>query len=94
MELFWISDMAIAAFELIALAVLLVYYVGYYRHLHARVYSQIIGFSSIFILQSGITVYIYYYFSHFLGPDVAIPLMFISLLGVAGIIMLFNFLRQ
>ena len=64
MELFWISDMAIAAFELIALAVLLVYYVGYYRHLHARVYSQIIGFSSIFILQSGITVYIYYYFSH------------------------------
>ncbi|WP_337860019.1 hypothetical protein [Ferroplasma sp.] len=94
MEIFWTSDIAIAAIELIALSVLLIYFIGYYRKSRARIFSQIFGFSFIFMVQSAITIYIYYYFSHFLGPAVAIPLMIVSLLGLAGTIMLFRFMKQ
>jgi hypothetical protein len=94
MEIFWVSDIAIAAIELIFISVLLIYFIGYYRKSRARIFSQIFGFSFIFIIQSAITIYIYYYFSRFLGPGVAIPLMVVSLLGVAGTVMLFRFMKQ
>lgn len=94
MEIFWISDIIIAVFELIALIILAFTYFIYYRKYRAKLYLQVITFTSIFSVQSAITVYIYYYFSRFLGATVAIPLMVISILGVAAIIMLFRFMRQ
>ncbi len=94
MEIFWISDIIIAIFELIALIVLVATYSIYYRKYRAKLYLQVITFTSIFSVQSAITVYIYYYFSRFLGATVAIPLMVISILGIAAIIMLFRFMRQ
>jgi ABC-type uncharacterized transport system involved in gliding motility auxiliary subunit len=94
MEIFWISDIIIAIFELIALAIMIVIYAVSYKKYQAKVYLQIVGFTSIFTVQSALTIYIYYYFSRFLGATVAIPLMVISTLGVVGIIMLFHFMRQ
>ncbi|MCL4453876.1 hypothetical protein [Ferroplasma sp.] len=94
MEIFWISDIIIALFELIALLILVILYAISYRKYRAKVYLQVISFTSIFTLQSALTIYIYYYFSRFLGATVAIPLMALSILGIAAIVMLFRFMRQ
>ncbi|WMT50405.1 MAG: hypothetical protein RE471_05320 [Ferroplasma sp.] len=94
MEIFWISDIVIALFELIALLILVILYAISYRKYRAKIYVQIISFTSIFTVQSALTIYIYYYFSRFLGATVAIPLMALSILGIAAIAMLFRFMRQ
>jgi ABC-type uncharacterized transport system involved in gliding motility auxiliary subunit len=94
MEIFWISDIIIAIFELIALVIMIAVYAVSYKKYQAKLYLQIVGFTSIFTVQSALTIYIYYYFSRFLGATVAIPLMVISVIGVIGIIMLFRFMRQ
>jgi hypothetical protein len=94
MEIFWISDIIFALFELIALVILIILYSASYRRYRAKLYLQILTFISIFTVQSALTVYIYYYFSRFLGATVAIPLMVISILGIGAIIMLFRFMRQ
>lgn len=94
MEIFWISDIIIAIFELIALVIMIAVYAVSYKKYQAKLYLQIVGFTSIFTVQSALTIYIYYYFSRFLGATVAIPLMVITVIGVIGIIMLFRFMRQ
>ena len=94
MEIFWISDIVIALFELIALLILIILYAVSYRKYRAKIYIQIISFTAVFTVQSALTIYIYYYFSRFLGATVAIPLMALSILGIAAIAMLFRFMRQ
>ena len=94
MEYLWITNMAIIAIEFILFSMLSFSYVKHYKKTRTKLYNQIFLFLFIFMIQSVMTLYIYYNFSRFLGIDVSLPLLIINVVGLIGISFMYKFITQ
>ncbi len=94
MEYVWITNMGIIAIEFILFLMLSLSYVRHYKKTGIKLYNQIFVFIFIFMVQSVMTLYIYYSFSRFLGLDVSLPLLIINIIGLIGISLMYKFISQ
>ncbi|KJE48715.1 MULTISPECIES: hypothetical protein [Acidiplasma] len=94
MELLWISNIGLISAEFILFLSIFLVFLRSYKQTGAKIYSQIIIISLIFMVQSVTTIYVYFMFSRFLGYEVSLPLLIINIFGIIAIILLFRFMKQ
>ena len=94
MEYIWITNMVIIAIEFIIFFIISFSYIKNYKKTGLKVYNQIFVFLFVFMVQSAMTLYIYYNFSKFLGLNVSLPLLIINITGLTGTVLLYRFISQ
>ncbi len=94
MGIFWFLNIFILLVELIILAAILVLYVPAYRKVRARSLIGILAFSSLFLVQSAVSLFVYYNLSTKFGENLAVLLLGINTVGLVAFISLFLSLEQ
>ncbi|WP_010917547.1 hypothetical protein [Thermoplasma volcanium] len=94
MGIFWLTNIIIILIEAALLATIIAFYVKTIIAVKSKFLLPIVLFSTLFLLQSILSVYYYYNFSHFVGASVSVPLILINSIGLASFIVLFVSLRQ
>ncbi|KAA8922763.1 hypothetical protein [Thermoplasma sp.] len=94
MGIFWITNILIVLIEAIFLGIILYFYIGIIRRTGGKFIAPMIVFSSLFLVQSILSAYFYYDFSHFAGYRIAVPLIAVNSIGLVSFVMLFITLKQ
>jgi len=94
MGIFWITNIILILIEAGILLAIIVMYAKTIFKIRSRAFIPILTFSTLFLIQSVLSVYFYYDFSHFVGPDVAVPLIAVNSVGLASFLLLLFSLRQ
>lgn len=92
MGIFWVANLALFAISVAIFMAIIVSYVKSYRASNARMFSGIIAFSAILLMQSLVSIVVYYTISLQFGSSLAVMLFAINVLSLAGYIILYRVL--
>lgn len=92
MGIFWVANLALFAISVVIFVAIIVSYVKSYRAANARMFSGIIAFSAILLMQSVVSIVVYYTISLQFGSGLAMMLLAINALSLIGYITLYRVL--
>ncbi len=82
---YWSIDILLSAASTAMAAVVFLFYAGAAMRRRTRFTLSLFAFSLAFLAQSAVSTVIFYYFAHYYTASVAIPLMILMILEVAGL---------
>ena len=90
----WIANLGILTLDFAIMLILISRYLKNYRGTQAKAMFGIAMFAIVFLLQAAVSIYFYYGFSTRYGVSVALPLLLINLIGLAGFSSLYYNISQ
>ncbi|MDG6928213.1 MAG: hypothetical protein JRN26_02315 [Nitrososphaerota archaeon] len=91
---FWSIDIVISIISAVIMAVVFAFYARRYSEFRSKLAMGLVIFSGAFLIQSILSSYIYYVLAQTYTSAVAIPIMVIMLLELAGLLSLIYIVEQ
>jgi len=88
----WTANIVLIAISVVIFGTIMISYLKSYRETKARLFSGIISFSSVLLMQSVLSLVIYYNLSLKFGSELAALLLIINSLSLIGYVLLYRLL--
>ncbi|MDS0256788.1 hypothetical protein ApAK_03725 [Thermoplasmatales archaeon AK] len=94
MGIYWIINLILLGIEFLLLLFIVMIVGRTYSKTGARAMSGLVIFASLFLVQSLVSLVVYLHLAFSFGADLALLLMGINVIGLAGFSILYHSIRQ
>ncbi|MGC9164718.1 MAG: hypothetical protein ACP5GU_03205 [Thermoprotei archaeon] len=92
--IYWSINIIITIINLIILIIISNLYMKSHRALRSKISASLLLFAILLLIQSLLTTLTYIRFSNYYGPEIAIPLIPINMLGLLAMLILLWLSKQ